>query len=981
MDPVSAIGLTVSILSFIEKGTKIARTAYDIRQSAAGVHEDVARQEADIAMLQAFCERIRHSEHSHTDSDSDYHAITTLAQECERLASELIELIQAIKGGKSWLASVAAAIKQKKTERRRNAIQTQLEKYRNDIVTELGLWNQERNHLLLTELKRAVDNQDKNKLERFNGVMNTVQQISVTVPACKGHVDGLLAMEADILDRVTQHRVLKALYFDNMKQRQENVTVAHEQTFKWSLEGSGHSTSQDTAVEDKEKQKARELFVDWLTHGDGIFHIYGKLGSGKSTLMKYLSDNDVTTSLLQKWTAGRQLVTARFFFWKPGGELQNTLTGLKRTLLHDILHDCPDLIPSVLPQIWDRCKAIPWQTGDAKFEISRREVDDAFSKLITHATTSTHKQRCFCIFIDGLDEYVGTPGCDTIDLVVELQKWVKQTSQVKICVSSRPDNVFMNAFDPHRQIKLHDLTRGDMQAYIRAQLEHMDFPGCRDELAGIVVEKAEGIFLWVTLAVKSIRVQIENGFSTADMIRNVRLLPTELEELFKHILSSLIDPRKGYRTLVMTKLAMAYNIKVPLYSYSFFDAYDQDPQFAFNLQVRESHVQATADDQQRIQRARQQLRAYCGGLVEDVRDSAWGKFQEPYVNIEPPDTTVTSEFNVEFTHRSIPEFLERADMQEDINIHTKNHSSGDCLSQLFLATLTRRNNIGTNFDFKVPRILYQIPMFLRLRHELDLDFAPFEFWERFEFVQLKRYQRVNCPWEMSNEFGIQLEVSPLNYLSSHRINKAEYDVSGAGSFKKGPLSWIPPVCIAAHHGYVDYPLWRFQTSVCDQGHSRLKDNSKTLGLITHYAIHQDDWAASLKLATELLRRGHLNTHMETDLWLERRLELCCAPTPINIWHQYIMVWIIEKAAGIPICMSRQRLALEPIAELIELFLEKGGSPHLTVSWGPGIVSRYSRDDRDKLPPDEKNYAHTHSLLHSHVYPPITADIIYMCFYW
>lgn len=140
MDPVSAIGLTVSILTVIEQGIKIARTAYDIRQSAAGVHEDVARQERDIAMLQEFCERIRHSEHS--DSDSKYHVIATLAHDCERLANELIKLIQEMKGGKSWSASLAAAIKQKKTERKRNAIQAQLEKCRNDIVTELGLWNQ-----------------------------------------------------------------------------------------------------------------------------------------------------------------------------------------------------------------------------------------------------------------------------------------------------------------------------------------------------------------------------------------------------------------------------------------------------------------------------------------------------------------------------------------------------------------------------------------------------------------------------------------------------------------------------------------------------------------------------------------------------------------------------------------------------------------------------------------------------------------------
>ncbi|KAK1773893.1 hypothetical protein QBC45DRAFT_437307 [Copromyces sp. CBS 386.78] len=674
----------------MRRGTKIARTAYDIRQSAAGVHQDVARQEENIASLQAFCNRVRLPEHS--DSDPDYKVITALAHDCERVATELIELIQEIKGGrgKSWFTSVSAAIRQRKTERKRNAIQTQLEKYRNDIVTELGLWNHQRNHLLLTQLKRAVDSQDSSKVASFMGVIQNVEQISATLPAYKSQMDGLLGIQAGVMDHIVQLRVLKALSFENMKQRQENVTIAHNQTFKWSL--SEQNISHEGASEDREKQKARELFVDWLAHGDGIFHIYGKLGSGKSTLMKYLGDNDVTTGLLREWADGRQLTTARFFFWKPGGELQNTLTGLKRTLLHDILHDCPDLVPIVLPRLWERCKAVPWQTGDGKFEISRSEVDDAFTNLIAHATKS--EQRCFCIFIDGLDEYVGTPNCDTIAMVDDLHKWVQQTSHVKICVSSRPDNVFMNAFDPRRQIKLHDLTKGDMQAYIRAQLEHMESRETREELVDLVIEKAQGIFLWVTLAVKSIREQIENGFRSTDMIRNVRLLPTELEELFKHILDSLIDPHKGYRTLDMMKLAMEYEIKIPLYSYSFFDDYHQDRRFAFKLPVSKTWVEPASSDEQCIQLARKKLRAYCGGLVEDVRDSAWDSFmnsQDTKKLLKGREQHPT-EFNADFTHRSIPEFLKRAEMREKIENYTRDFSSADCLSQLFLATLTQRQN-------------------------------------------------------------------------------------------------------------------------------------------------------------------------------------------------------------------------------------------------------------------------------------------------
>jgi hypothetical protein len=45
----------------------------------------------------------------------------------------------------------------------------------------------------------------------------------------------------------------------------------------------------------------REKWINWLSSGNGIFHIAGKLGSGKSTLMKFLCNHPQTKDALQKW--------------------------------------------------------------------------------------------------------------------------------------------------------------------------------------------------------------------------------------------------------------------------------------------------------------------------------------------------------------------------------------------------------------------------------------------------------------------------------------------------------------------------------------------------------------------------------------------------------------------------------------------------------------------------------------------------------
>lgn len=46
---------------------------------------------------------------------------------------------------------------------------------------------------------------------------------------------------------------------------------------------------------------AGKLFIDWLSLGSRFFHILGKLGSGKSTLMKYLFKHERTKIELAQW--------------------------------------------------------------------------------------------------------------------------------------------------------------------------------------------------------------------------------------------------------------------------------------------------------------------------------------------------------------------------------------------------------------------------------------------------------------------------------------------------------------------------------------------------------------------------------------------------------------------------------------------------------------------------------------------------------
>ena len=81
------------------------------------------------------------------------------------------------------------------------------------------------------------------------------------------------------------------------------------------------------------RSQTRSTFLTWLRNGNQVFHISGKAGSGKSTLMKLLLDHPRTREELKRWAGEKQLVFAHFFFWRSGDKLQRSLEGLYRSIL------------------------------------------------------------------------------------------------------------------------------------------------------------------------------------------------------------------------------------------------------------------------------------------------------------------------------------------------------------------------------------------------------------------------------------------------------------------------------------------------------------------------------------------------------------------------------------------------------------------------------------------------------------------------
>ncbi|KAF7546929.1 hypothetical protein G7Z17_g8085 [Cylindrodendrum hubeiense] len=328
--------------------------------------------------------------------------------------------------------------------------------------------------------------------------------------------------------------LLDALAYKSMHDREEEVTEAHGQTLEWIFDG--------TVLDDTHRNDFRSQFTSWLKTPDlgSIYWITGKPGSGKSTLVRFLSQHPVAMNQLQQWAKKRPVCTAGFFFWTSGSQEQRSQTGLLRYLLHQLLSANPELIPSTFPALWKRLREMTTKERiSLTLEWTVPDLMAAFHSLLDIALP----QMNICLFIDGLDEFDGNH-----NEIVEFFKAISAGENghaIKMCLSSRPWSVFEGAFQRSvPNARLQDLTYEDMHRYARDQLRRNVsvrrlFKNDTDsghELVEATVQRADGVFLWVRLAVERMLSLFQKDNTIKSLNEMLESFPRDLDSFFNKLI-------------------------------------------------------------------------------------------------------------------------------------------------------------------------------------------------------------------------------------------------------------------------------------------------------------------------------------------------------------------------------------------------------------------------------------------------------------
>jgi hypothetical protein len=147
--------------------------------------------------------------------------------------------------------------------------------------------------------------------------------------------------------------------------------------------------------------------------------------------------------------------------------------------------------------------------------------------------------------IDRLDEFKGVSHTST-PLVPRIKTFV-QRYKIKLCVFSRPWNVFSEAFNSHKHLMMDKLTRYDITHYVRTEFDRSSafnglkplYPDETERLVKDIVDRANGVFLWVSLVVSAMLSLLLDGSSIWELTAALSALPDDLKRLYTTLWDSL----------------------------------------------------------------------------------------------------------------------------------------------------------------------------------------------------------------------------------------------------------------------------------------------------------------------------------------------------------------------------------------------------------------------------------------------------------
>ncbi|KAL6693085.1 hypothetical protein J3F84DRAFT_396552 [Trichoderma pleuroticola] len=682
-EALSMVCSIMQVISFTKEVLALCKDVYHGRPTAD------SRMEENTASIKALLDEMNHLSGSINKQSKDEKELYKIAQRCSKAAEELQKEIQhATKHHKPGqvIAAMISGLKSKIHERKIAGLHHQVSQYQKTLETHIlvrlctksdaiGLQRRQDFTELSNTMKYFISQlaaghtETANLIDRYS--VQTRQQIQQSEARMRQSINYI----HDHTNKESEKaNLLRSLKYESMNSRRTELKPAHEATYVLIFE----SLEVDENLGDELSGRSDKLpistsafawksFVQWLQSDKRMFWIQGKPGSGKSTLMKGVN----------KWKPNTLIIS--HFFWKLGDILQKNLRGLLCSLIHQLLSSDHDLIGHVLSNF----VLVP--PKDTVGDWENAELESIFHFILTRY------KRSVLFLIDGLDEASGIEEVfQFLDSFIGLRN-IKQK------------------FSTYDGFKLNELTENDMLQLVLAGIPETDgrYPSdFLQNLRHLLVTKAEGVYLWLIIALESVRRGIRNNDEQYEIHLRLSRLPSKLEELYADMWSRLGEDKQIYQ-----KEATRY-FNLLMTNHSFLEQYNKaqnppdDQHFEWHLSpfqlmlttnenIKEnmldrSYHPSISDISQRCEYTVKSLSVKTAGLLIPTQSHyihSYNSMESMEAKEEFSELSEHLTVNIDFIHRTLFDFFKESETGKTILAQSQTHRTDVELATVLLCQL------------------------------------------------------------------------------------------------------------------------------------------------------------------------------------------------------------------------------------------------------------------------------------------------------
>lgn len=236
---------------------------------------------------------------------------------------------------------------------------------------------------------------------------------------------------------------------------------------------------------------------------------------------------------------------AYFFHLRGKSIVQKSLKGMLKELLYQLLRQFPGFYAQIDPIYKRSVRMLMHHEWDLE------SLAEGFLQIPKLTSCSEKLRNRVFLFIDALDENENQKDNETMmKLIKRLSSEYESTAKnpksplLKICLASRSWPFFEREMGGNARIPslaIHNFTTDDIRIYASALLEEplqsLDLPAAyqsgSQQLVNEIIERANGVFVWVRVVVDSMRRHITDGTSIEVLRKKILEYPKELKDLYE----------------------------------------------------------------------------------------------------------------------------------------------------------------------------------------------------------------------------------------------------------------------------------------------------------------------------------------------------------------------------------------------------------------------------------------------------------------